>query len=340
LAMVWQKTFLYDAEGNGNYYSPSAEISVAVDPATDEILVAWSAYENTEEISAGDNAVILLKLDTDGQIIWKRAWAIYESDVNINDFGNGNRALSIHGDKFTFVGDSDGPDDDSSNAMIVTLPLDGTGTGQHDFWKYVELNDLRIRVQDITSPTSTTFTPIVNTGGITDTENVKYYFTDYPGTDFTLYPTVIRSNEGGAVEFADGSKQTFSTAIIPQVKSGGNRYWLRPEDSGRHILVESQGYSMRIPNWERVTLPVGYTVTIINVSGSTLYIGNEDPNNGIRGEMWFSGGNNKTPAVGIDDNGSGQMVTLVKIKEGTRSDSGDDHGDIWMIAGADIFDDF
>ncbi len=93
---------------------------------------------------------------------------------------------------------------------------------------------------------------------------------------------------------------------------------------------------MRIPNWERVTLPVGYTVTIINISGSELTIVNEETNNGIQGEMWWSGNDMKTSYVGIDDNGSGQMVTLVKIKEGTRSDSGDDHGDIWMIAGADL----
>jgi hypothetical protein len=55
--------------------------------------------------------------------------------------------------------------------------------------------------------------------------------------------------------------------------------------------------------------------------------------------MWFSGGDTTTPYVGINDNGSGQMVTLVKIKEGTYSDDGEQHGDIWMIAGADIFDD-
>ena len=56
--------------------------------------------------------------------------------------------------------------------------------------------------------------------------------------------------------------------------------------------------------------------------------------------MWLSGSNSKTPLVGINDNGSGQMVTLMKIKEGTISNDGDNHGDIWMIAGADIFDDF
>jgi hypothetical protein len=32
------------------------------------------------------------------------------------------------------------------------------------------------------------------------------------------------------------------------------------------------------------------------------------------------------------------MVTLIKFKEATASDDGDDHGDLWMIAGADISD--
>jgi hypothetical protein len=53
--------------------------------------------------------------------------------------------------------------------------------------------------------------------------------------------------------------------------------------------------------------------------------------------MWLSGGDMKTPAIGIRDNGSGQMITLIKIKEGTKSDDSEDHGDIWMVAGADIY---
>jgi hypothetical protein len=170
------------------------------------------------------------------------------------------------------------------------------------------------------------------------TDNVKYYYTDNPGDEFTLYPTVIRSNAGGAIEFSDGSKQTFSAAIIPQVKSGENRYTLKPEDSGRHILVESDNYALVIPNWERTTLPVGYTITIINISGNQVRIECEGTNNGQQGSIWFSGGDTKTPQVGIDDNGSGQMVTLIKFKEGTTSDDGDNHGDLWMIAGADISD--
>ena len=121
------------------------------------------------------------------------------------------------------------------------------------------------------------------------------------------------------------------------MKISAGRYTLRPEDSGRHILIESSNYAVIIPNWQKVVLPVGYTVTVVNISGDDAYVQNESSNS-YQGRMWFSGGNNKTPAIGFPDNGSGQMITLIKIKEGTKSDDAEDHGDIWMVAGADIYD--
>jgi len=279
----------------------------------------------------------LLKLDTDGEVLWKRIFGIHESDSYYGFNGNGNKFLSIQGDKFTIVGYTQGPGNNGSdNAWIATLPLDGTGVGKHGFWTYAEPNDDKIKVWRLSGRTSTTFTPNVHSGAITNAFSVKYYYTDYPTEAFTFYPEVIRSNEGGAIEFADGSKQTFSTALVPQVRIGEGRYIIRPEDSGRHILVEDVNYSIRIPNWQKVTLPVGFTFTIVNISNSSLDVETEYAN-GYQGELWISGGDTKTNVVGIDDNGSGQMVTLIKIKEGTYSDDGDNHGDIWMIAGADIY---
>jgi hypothetical protein len=338
LDVVWQLWLGIDGgEGSNSPYSP---ISVAVDPATDEILIAFTSGDSTEIIN--DDCIYIVKLDSDGEVLWKRIFGIHESDSGMNRDGSGNKALSIHGDKFTIAGWTDGPSDENDNAVIATLPLDGTGVGLHGIWTYKELDDTRIKVQRVTNPEAATFTATVHTGNITDTDNVKYYYTSYPDSEeFTIYPTVIRSEEGGAIEFADGSKQTFSTAIIPQVRISENRYTLRPEDSGRHILVDdSQDYSIIIPNYRSVYLPIGYTFTIINTTNSDIFVRNEEVNSGERGEMWFSGGDAKTPVVGISDNGSGQMVTLVKIKEGTESDDGDDHGDIWMIAGADIYDDY
>lgn len=336
LNIVWQQ-FIGVEDGNGSWDSPYSPVSVAVDPATDEILLAWESDDNSDIIN--DDAVYIVKLDTDGEILWKRIFGIHESDNGINWNDSGNKALSIHGDQFTLVGFTDGPSDETDNAFIVTLPLDGTGVGLHGIWTYSDLNDNRIKVWRLSNTTSTSFTPTVNSGAITYTDNIKYYYTNYPNEGFTFYPQVIRSNEGGAIEFADGSKQTFSTALVPQVRISENRYTIRPEDSGRHILIDDGNYRIRIPNWQIVTLPVGFTFTIVNITNSTTYVENEDSNN-YRGEMWLSGSNSKTPLVGINDNGSGQMVTLMKIKEGTISNDGDNHGDIWMIAGADIFDDF
>ena len=201
----------------------------------------------------------------------------------------------------------------------------------------MEPNDDRIKVWRLSDRTATVFTATEHTGSITAVDNIKHYYTDYPSEEFTFYPHTILSNQGGAIEFADGSRQTFSTAIVPQVKISAGRYVLRPEDSGRHILIETSNYSVTIPNWQKVSLPVGYTVTLVNISGEDAYIACESSDN-RQGEMWFSGGDDKTSYVSINDNGSGQMVTLIKIKEGTYSDDGEDHGDIWMIAGTDISD--
>ena len=336
LDVVWQQWLGIDG-GEGYSKNPYSPISVAVDPATDEILIAFTSGDDSDIIN--DDTIYIVKLDSDGEVLWKRIFGIHESDSGINRDGSGNKALSIHGDKFTIAGWTDGPSDENDNAIIATLPLDGTGTGLHGIWTYRELDDTRIKVQRVGNPEAAIFTATVHTGNITDIDNVKYYYTSYPDSEeFTIYPTVIRSEEGGAIEFADGSKQTFSTAIIPQVRISENRYTLRPEDSGRHILVnEDQNYSIVIPNYRSVYLPIGYTVTIINITNSDIYVENESVNSGNQGEMWFSGGDDQTSYIGIRDNGSGQMVTLVKIKEGTESDDADSHGDIWMIAGADIY---
>ena len=333
LNIVWQQFIGVDSGGDG-WYSPGSNISVAVDPATDEIVIAWEAYDDYEFFD--DQAIVIVKLDTDGEVVWKRWWGVYESDTQMCYEGYGNKALSIHGDQFTLVGHTDAPDDDYDNGFIVTLPLDGTGVGEHGIWKYVEPNDDRIKVWRLSGRTSTDFTATEHTGSITAAANIKHYYTDYPNEEFTFYPETILSNAGGAIEFSDGSRQTFSTAIVPQVKISAGRYTLRPEDSGRHILIQVSDYNVRIPNWQRVSLPVGYTVTLVNISGSDAYVANESSDN-LQGEMWLSGGDMKTAYIGIPDNGSGQMITLIKIKEGTKSDDSENHGDIWMVAGADIY---
>jgi hypothetical protein len=329
LQIIWQQFIGVWSDDDG-WESPDGQPSVAVDPATDEILVVWEADADD---TINDDAVYIVKLDTNGDVIWKRVFGVHESDTQLR---NGTKFVSISGDKYTVVGTTDAPSNDENNAMIFTMPLDGTGVGYHGLWWYFEPNDDQVKVMRVDRE-SDAFTPNINSNVITATDNVKYYYTGYPNEEFDLFRQVIRSEVGGALEFADGSKQSFSTAVIPQVRISGGRYVIRSEDSGRHILVEDADYNIRIPNYREVALPVGFTFTIVNISDSTVNVENQYVDNGERGQMWFSGGDTQTPVVGINDNGSGQMVTLIKIKEGTYSDDGEQHGDIWMIAGADIY---
>lgn len=328
LNIIWQQFIGIWSDEDG-WEGPQGSPSVAVDPTTDEILVVWEADADD---TINDYAIYIVKLDTDGDVIWKRVFGVHESDTQLRD---GTKFVSISGNKYTVVGTTDAPDDETANAMIFTMPLDGTGLGYHGIWWYIEPNDDQVKVMRVDRE-SDAFTPNINSNVITATDNVKYYYTDYPQEEFTLFREVIRSEVGGAVEFADGSKQSFSTAIIPQVKLSAGRYKIRAEDSGRHILVETQNYNIIIPNYREVTLPVGFTFTVVNISGNNVTVENQYVDNGERGQMRFSGGDTVTSFAGINDNGSGQMVTLMKIKEGTTSDDGENHGDIWMIAGADI----
>jgi len=334
LNIIWQQ--FIGVEDDGDWRSPDSNISVAVDPATNEIVIAWETEDYYEYFD--DQAIVIVKLDTDGEVVWKRMFGVYECDTEMCYTDYGNKALSIHGNQFTLVGTTEASNGNYRNGFIVTLPLDGTGVGEQGLWKYVEPRDDRIKVWRLSGRTATVFTPTEHPGGITAVANIKHYFTNYPNEEFTFYPQTILSNEGGAIEFADGSRQTFSTAIVPQVQISGGGYTLKPEDSGRHILIETSNYSVVIPNWQKVSLPVGYTVTLINISDEDAYVNCEYSNN-LQGSIWFSGGDTKTPDIRFPDNGSGQMITLIKIKEGTKSDDSEDHGDIWMVAGADIIND-
>ena len=330
--IVWQNQFFIDDDDWPD------TVSVAVDPATDEIIIAFSASIYADEnADDGDSAWYIVKLDTDGEVLWKRIWSVWGNGMYIDWNESGGHFVSISNGQYSIAGTTYATIDYNANAALMTMPVDGTGTGQHGLWTYFEPKDNKIEQIRINTPESLTFTPHVNELNITTADNDKFYFADWPRDDFNRFTHVIRSEEGGAIEFADGSKQSFSATIIPQVKIDG-KYTLRPEDSGRHIYVTNSSYRIWIPNWARVTLPVGFTITIINRSGDDIYLYAEDA--GEEDRIFFSGGNIETKGIRIADNGSGQMVTLVKFEEGEYNDDADSHGGRWMVAGADIGDDW
>jgi hypothetical protein len=89
-------------------------------------------------------------------------------------------------------------------------------------------------------------------------------------TTNTLDPVVDR--DGGAIEFADGTRQTTSAQQIPQIPitSTGADHRLCIDDMGKHIYVTNSDTRIIVPYDYDNPLPVGFTVVIVNNSGGTI----------------------------------------------------------------------
>jgi hypothetical protein len=178
-----------------------------------------------------------------------------------------------------------------------------------------------------------------------DTINNKYYaikFTywsssgnNWPGFSYTrreIDLTKVSHN----VKFADGSIQTTAVTeqrlgVLPQklVASSSDRY-LTPDDIGKHLFVTVSGTQIYITDSIVQNFPVGSVITIINMSGGTIYIRKDNDNES--GTIYGANQNNSGTSWYMDDSGSGNMVTLIKI--GEFCDDGPYSR--WMIAGSGI----
>lgn len=311
--------------------------TLAVDPATDDFIVAINGYNNEFDT----DAIHLFKFDKDGNIIWKRLLTsgLYDEF----QWDNGYRALHIAGDRFFFAGNTYWAVDDYSNAWSASLPLDGTGVGEHGIWTYKELTDNDFKTYDksqINGPSAVTTHPLTNAVSTNIAiNNARFYYTDYPEWQFPIITSVIRNKLGGAIVFPDGSKQTTSAGISQQIRVARD-YRIAHEDAGGHVFVDSAdtdygSFTVRIPYWESVRLPVGFKFTIINRSDHNIYIyTDEGPNN--RGKIYGVDGNgNYTNSPGWYMNGDSDganWVELIKVKDGFNV-TDNNRGDEWAIRG-------
>jgi hypothetical protein len=93
-----------------------------------------------------------------------------------------------------------------------------------------------------------------------------------------------------------------------------------------------------------VDLPVGFTFTIVNTTGSDCYVDMMYGNNEgtYPGTLKLAGRDISTPYIGIPDSGSGSMVTLMKIKNGynlLNTDFDNYQQDVWIVSGpGDVYD--
>jgi hypothetical protein len=279
--------------------------SVAIDTNGDIYAVAEASFE-----SQYNDAIKVIKFNTYGEIIWRKILATHVGDngAALNDYFKNGRNLTLDADHLYISGYTTAFDNNYENGFIVKLPKSGDCDGIYGGWTIMtDAYD----VDKVTTTEATAFSPNINTGEFETWE--PDFETDWwdPSND-SYYHTFeeIRDRDGGAIEFADGTRQTSSAQQIPQKKiTNGADHRLSLEDMGRHIYVTDSDTRISVPYHQDNPLPMGYTVVIINNSGSSIRIDGDGGGLDI-----------KVPGVNTaqywDLDGPG-MATLIKVEENT-----------------------
>jgi len=266
-----------DAEGNIKWQQSTdsaSDSSISSTPNGDLIVVA-EAYNS----DIGDDAIKLFRLTSDGETVYKR-W-LFATTENDTRFKNG-RCLAVKGDSMYIT--SYYYADDYDSWFVARLPVDGSGTGENNQFRYMDtvpmtgsydypgLNwDTNYIINRVTSSYAgaLTIAPVVNNVnlGIASTGDL-YVNTYYP----SYFYEDIRDQDGGNIVFADGTKQNTSATDIPQRIYTGAKYTLGLRDRGHHIYCQNENRNIIIPYDARVPFPIGTTITLVNDSGSNVYI--------------------------------------------------------------------
>ena len=276
--------------------------SVAIDTNGDIYAVIESNFENKYE-----DVIKLIKFASNGEISYRKFFGTltYEYGGTNENFKNG-RNLTIDADHLYVSGYTSAFADDYRNGFLVKLPKTGDCDGYYGIWT-VQTDMYDVNKADSTE--ATTFTPVIGAGEW-ETWSSDFVTNWWDPSDDSYYQTFqeIRDRDGGAIEFADGTRQTSSAQQIPQRKiSNGADHRLTLEDMGKHIYVTDSNTSINVPyHWDN-PLPIGFTVVIINNSGGSINI------DGDGGSVYLT-------VPGVDNNqywdlADQGMATLIKVEE-------------------------
>ena len=292
--------------------------SVAIDTNGDIYAVAEASFE-----SQYNDAIKVIKFNTYGEVIWRKILATHVGEYGAlcNDYFKNGRNLTLDADHLYISGYTTAFDGNISpanpeNGFMVKLPKSGDCDGIYGAWTIMtDMYD----VDKVTTTEATAFVPNINTGEF-ETWEPDFETDWWDPSDDSYYHSFeeIRDRDGGAIEFADGTRQTSSAQMIPQKKiSNGADHRLSLEDMGRHIYVTDSDTRIAVPYHDDNPLPVGFTVVIINNSGSSIRIDGDGGSIGI-----IVPGVTQAPYWDLASPG---MATLIKVEE--------NDGNAWFMTG-------
>jgi hypothetical protein len=296
--ILWQrKTYSWD------------DSSVAIDTNGDIYAVIESNFENQY-----NDIIKVIKFNANGEIVWRNFFAtlIRNGDGTSEAFKNG-RNLTLDADHLYVSGYTSAFNNWAKSGFLVKLPKTGDCDGAYSAWV---VESEQYNVDKIWDTSATSATPLVGTGEF-ETVDMYFYSNWWDPSDSDYYQTLnsILDRDGGAIEFADGTRQTTSAQMIPQVPlTLGADHRLNIDDMGKHIYVKSNESTIIIPYNEEIALPIGFVVTVINNSGNPVSIDGAGYNLSIIGPNQIESG-----YWDLEHRG---MATLIKVENS-----------VWFITG-------
>jgi hypothetical protein len=287
------------------------ESSVAVDTNGDIYVVSEASME-----SKYNECIKVIRLNTYGEVVWRKILATHVgvNGDSLNEYLREGRNLHLDATHLYVSGVTTAYTDNYNNGFLVKLPKSGDQDGVYGAWTVMtDAYD----VDKVNSTEATTFTPVIGTGEFqTWNPDFETNWWDPSGDDYYHTLTEIRDRDGGAIEFADGTRQTSSAQQIPQKKlNNGADHRLSIEDMGKHIYVTNSNCKIAVPYHNDVPLPIGFTVVIINNSGGSINIDGDGYGNI---DITVPGASTAT-YWSLDNPG---MATLIKVEE-----------DLWYMTG-------
>jgi hypothetical protein len=277
--------------------------SVAIDTNGDIYAVAEGYFENKYE-----NIIKVIRFASNGEPIWRKFFGtLTTEDGGTDEYFKNGRNITLDAEHFYVSGYTTAFDDDYESGFLVKLPKAGDCDGYYGGWTVqTEAYD----VDKVNESQANTFTPEVNTGNFEywEPEFSTNWYDPTDGDSYyqTLQPIVDR--DGGAIEFADGTRQTTSAQQIPQIPiTNGADHRLCLDDMGKHIYVTNSDTRIMVPYHNDNPLPIGFTVVIINNSGDSISIDTDGGGLDIR-----------VPGAATSqywDLASPGMATLIKVTE-------------------------
>ena len=294
----------------------SDDSAVAIDTNGDIYAVAESNLENRFE-----DIIKVIRFASNGEPIWRKFFGT--SGVNnsgTNEYFKNGRNITLDAEHFYVSGYTTAFDSDAERGFLVKLPKSGDCDGYYGGWT-VQTEAYDVRKVNVTE--ANTFAPNIQPGNFEDwaPDILSNWWDPSDGADYYQQLDPVVDRDGGAIEFADGTRQTTSAQQIPQLKiSTGADHRLSIDDMGKHIYVTNDRTIIIVPYDYDNPLPVGFTVVIVNNSGSTIDIQGDGSEFGAHIDITVPG----VDSVQYWQLDSPGMATLLKV---------DADQNIWFMTG-------